>query len=363
MKKTQSKAPGEVTTAIGTSNIAFIKYWGKLDERINTPRNSSISMTLDETVSTKTSVVFSGKLKRDKLFINGKEEDLTGGSNEKSKFIKEMLDYARSMGHTDRNALVVSENSFPSSSGLASSASGGATLVFALSEALDLGLSREQMSVMARRISGSACRSVYGGIVRWNKGRRADGSDSIAEQIVDEKYWPQLRDIIAIVDASVKKVPSSAGHALTVRTSQLYIERPLFAERGTQVVAEAVVARDFQRMAEAIMWDSNNMHATMLDSWPPIMYLTDASRDIIYGVHELNAKKGKYVAAYTFDAGANAHLITTDAYRNDVMKMLKSMPGVKSTIEAKAGSGPRLLDYKDSLIDADAFDSTEEMIR
>ena len=58
MKKTQSKAPGEVTTAIGTSNIAFIKYWGKLDERINTPRNSSISMTLDETVSTKTSVVF-----------------------------------------------------------------------------------------------------------------------------------------------------------------------------------------------------------------------------------------------------------------------------------------------------------------
>jgi diphosphomevalonate decarboxylase len=103
------------------------------------------------------------------------------------------------------------------------------------------------------------------------------------------------------------------------------------------------------------MRDSNNMHATMLDSWPPIMYLTDASRDIIYRVHELNEKKGKYMVAYTFDAGANAHLITTDAYRNDVMKMLKSITGVKSTIEAKMGSGPRLLGDNDSMIDVDAL--------
>lgn len=355
MAKMRSKALGEVTTAIGTSNIAFIKYWAKQDEKLNTPRNSSISMTLDEKVSTKTSIFFSDKLGKDILFINGKEEDLVGGPNEKSKFIKEMLDYARTLAHSDKRALVVSENNFPSSSGLASSASGGATLVFALSKALNLGLSRKEMSIMARRISGSACRSVYGGIVRWNKGTKPDGSDSIAEQVVDEKHWPELIDIIAIVNASAKKVSSSAGHASTVRTSSLYAARPLFAEKGTRTVAKAVVERDFQKMAEAIMRDSNNMHATMLDSWPPIMYLTDASRDIIYGIQELNEKKGKYVAAYTFDAGANAHLITTDAYRNDVMSMLKSISGVKSTIEAKAGSGPRLLGDKDSMIDVDAL--------
>ncbi len=355
MGRTQPKAPSGVTTAIGTSNIAFIKYWGKQDERLNTPRNSSISMTLDETVSTRTSVFFSNRLRKDTLFINGREEDLVGSLNEKSKFIKDMLDYARSLSHFDENALVVSENNFPSSSGLASSASGGATLVFALDEALNLGLSRQEMSVMARRISGSACRSLYGGVVRWNKGTKLDGSDSVAEQIVDEKHWPELMDIIAVVNASAKKVSSSAGHALTVRTSSLYAARPLFAEKGTQTVAEATVAKDFQKMAEAIMRDSNNMHATMLDSWPPIMYLTDASRDIIYGVHELNEKKGKCVAAYTFDAGANAHLITTADYRDDVMSLLRSMPGVSNTIEAKAGCGPRLLDSNASLIDVEAL--------
>jgi diphosphomevalonate decarboxylase len=355
MAKMQPKGLGKVTTAIGTSNIAFIKYWTKQDEKLNTPRNSSISMTLDEKVSTKTSVFFSDKLEDDALFINGRKEDLIGGSNEKSKFIKEMLDYARALAHSDKKALIVSENNFPSSSGLASSASGGATLVFALSKALNLGLSRREMSIMARRISGSACRSLYGGIVRWNKGVKPDGSDSIAEQVIDEKHWPELLDIIAIVNASVKKVSSSAGHASTVRTSSLYAARPLFAEKGTRTVAEAVVKRDFQKMAEAIMRDSNNMHATMLDSWPPIMYLTDASRDIIYKVQELNEKKGKYVVAYTFDAGANAHLITTDAYKNDVMNMLKSIPGVKSVIEAKAGSGPRFLGDSDSMIDVDAL--------
>ena len=355
MNKTLLNTSKEVTTAVGTSNIAFIKYWGKNDEMLNTPRNSSVSMTLDETVSTKTSVIFSDKLEKDTLFINGKEERLEDSPNEKTRFIKDMLDYARLIGHFDENALVVSENNFPSSSGLASSASGGATLVFALSKALDLGLSRQEMSVMARRISGSACRSLYGGIVKWNKGVKSDGSDSFAEQIVDEKHWPELMDIIALVNTSAKKVPSSAGHSITVRTSLLYAERPVFAERGTQIVVEAAIAKDFQKMAEAIMEDSNNMHATMLDSWPPIMYLTDASRDIIYGVHELNEKKGEYVAAYTFDAGANAHLITTTAYRDDVMSMLGKISGVKSMIEARMGSGPRLLDSKASLIDIEAL--------
>ena len=352
MKKATTE---RVTTAIGTSNIAFIKYWGRRDEKLNLPTNSSISMTLDETVSTKTSVIFSKAMDTDRLFINGKEEDLTGELNEKSRFIKSMLDYVRSLSHVEMGALIVSRNNFPSSSGLASSASGGATLAFVLSEALGLGLSRREMSLIARRISGSACRSVYGGIVRWNKGIKEDGSDSVAEQVVNESYWTELMDIIAIVDPSKKRVSSSAGHAATIRTSSLYAGRPAFAEKGAEIVASAIVKRDFQQLGEAIMRDSNNMHATMLDTYPPIIYLTDISKDIMFRIHELNEENGKCVAAYTFDAGANAHIITTSAYRSAVMNMLQETSGVRSIIEAHAGSGPRSLGETSSLIDANTL--------
>ncbi len=355
MQKTRGKVTEKVTTAIGTSNIAFVKYWGRREERINLPMNSSISMTLDDTMSTKTSVIFSNDMDCDRLFIDGKEEDLRGEPSEKSKFTMDMLNYLRIISNQDAHVLIVSENGFPSSSGLASSASGGATLAFALSHALNLGLSQREISIIARRISGSACRSVYGGIVKWNKGSKADGSDSYAEQVVNENYWSDLTDIIAIADPSKKKVSSSTGHSSTIRTSSLYASRPAFAEEGTGIVASAVLSKDFQKLAEAIMRDSNNMHATMLDTWPPIIYLTDTSRDIMYAIHELNLRSGQYVAAYTFDAGANAHIITTARHANEILDLLKDVPGVTDTIKSKSGSGPRILGDDASLIDADAL--------
>ncbi|MCL5434734.1 MAG: diphosphomevalonate decarboxylase [Candidatus Marsarchaeota archaeon] len=342
-------------TAIGSSNIAFIKYWGRRDDKINLPNNSSISMTLDKNVGTKTSVLFSDKLERDKLFINGKEENLGEGANEKLRFIGEMLDHYKKAAGINTKVLIVSENNFPSDSGLASSASGGATLAFLLANALDLKMHPREISIMARRISGSACRSVYGGIVKWNAGSKHDGSDSFAEQVVDHKHWPDLMDMIAIVDPSKKKVSSSAGHTVTVRTSTLYKARLQVAEEGVKKVVEAVKDRDFHALAEAVMRDSNNMHATMIDSWPPIMYLNDASRNIIYAVHELNESEGRYVAAYTFDAGSNAHIITTSSNRGKVIKMLEETGVVRSIIESRMGAGPEMLEGEESLIDQESL--------
>ncbi|EET89942.1 MAG: diphosphomevalonate decarboxylase [Candidatus Micrarchaeales archaeon] len=344
-----------IYTAIGSSNIAFIKYWGKRDGKINLPNNSSISMTLDRNVGTKTSVLFSSKLKSDRLFINGKEENIKEGANEKSRFISEMLAYCKKAAGINTNALIVSENNFPSDSGLASSASGGATLAFLLSNALDLKMDSREISIMARKISGSACRSVYGGIVKWDAGSKQDGSDSFAEQVVDHRYWPDLMDIIAIVDPSKKKVSSSAGHAITVKTSSLYRVRPQVAEEGVKKVVNAVTNKDFQVLAETVMRDSNNMHATMMDSWPPIMYLSDASRSIIYAMHELNESEGKYVAAYTFDAGPNAHIITTSSNRSKVIKMLEEIGVARSIIESKMGAGPEMLEGEESLIDQESM--------
>ena len=202
----------------GTPNIALIKYWGKRDEKLILPQNSSISLTLKgETTAvkgapfelyTKTSVLFSRRLAEDALYINGQKQNL-GDKDVAERFYA--IDELRARAKSKSRVMVVSENSFPTASGLASSASGVATLVCAVSQALGLKLSEKELSMIARQGSGSACRSVMGGIVKWEKGTTEDGSDSFARQLYAPGYWPDLIDIIAIVTSAKKKVPSRAG--------------------------------------------------------------------------------------------------------------------------------------------------------
>ncbi len=245
----------------------------------------------------------------------------------------------------------MSKNNFPTATGLASSAAGMATLVFAASKALGVKLSVKELSIIVRLGSGSACRSVAGGFVRWNKGTRIDGEDSYAEQIADENYWGEITNIITVISEKKKRVSSRSGMKQTMLTSHLYKERPQFAEGLAVRLAGAIKDRDFETLAEITMKESNNLHATMLDTYPPIMYLSDVSKEVMYAVHDLNESEGKLVAGYTFDAGPNAHVITLDKYRNKVRKRLEEIDGINRFIESKAGSGPRLLKQEDSLID------------
>ncbi len=341
----------KVYTTIGTPNIAFVKYWGRRNDSKNLPANSSISMTLDEKLNTRTSVLLSKKLNEDRFFLNGKQENLEGkNASEKSRLIKAALDSMRSAADSKEHALIVSENSFPTSAGLASSASGAAALIYCLNSALDLKMDTKQQSIIARQISGSACRSIFGGIVKWQKGSRNDGADSYAEQVVAPKHWPELIDIIAVVDSKSKKVSSSEGHTLTPRTSRLYRLRPEIAELSVDMVESAVKKKDFKILAEVIIRDSNNMHATMLDTYPPIIYLNDVSSDIIYNVHEMNVANG-IVAAYTFDAGPNAHIITLKKSSKEIIKRMNGIKGIKEFIVSGQGDGPRMLPDSGSLID------------
>ncbi len=345
----------KVITALATPNIAMIKYWGKRDYTgLNTPNNSSISMTLDETLNTKTTVMFSDKLDSDKLYINGVEENIHGDNvSEKSKYIKNTLIEMRKLSGVKENVVVVSENNFPSGAGIASSASGAAALIYALNEALELKMDGKQLSIMARKISGSACRSVFGGIVKWNVGSHDDGSDSFAEMAFDVQHWKELIDIIAVVDPDTKKVSSSIGHEATVRTSVLYKNRVPFAEEGVTKIEDAIKNKDLDSLSKVIMRDSNNMHATMLDTWPPIMYLNDSSKEIVYKIHQLNDSQQdkKCIAGYTFDAGPNAHIITTDEHKEEVLTALKDVQGIKKIFESHQGVGPRILPENESLLD------------
>lgn len=331
-----------VLTAQGSPNIAFIKYWGKRDEKLILPCNSSLSITLSrETFHTTTSIMLSDKFKEDKLYIDGKEQDL-----EREKERLWILDEMREKAGTRARALIVSENNFPMASGIASSASGIATLVYAANGTLELHMNPKEMSIMARMGSGSACRSIFGGLVEWHKGSNTDGSDSFAEQIFDENYWPEMVDSLAIVSQERKKTSSRAGMRQTVETNPLFKSRMKSAEDRLKKSINAYKKKDFGQLAEYIMADSNELHALALSTVPSIRYLNSASLKIIEVIEILNENNGKKIAAYTFDAGPNAHIITLKKHLDEVASALEPLQGkeIIETRTSEVGGGPVMLD-------------------
>ena len=206
--------------------------------------------------------------------------------------------------------------------------------------------------MIARQGSGSSCRSVMGGIVKWEKGTAPDGSDSFAHQLYPASYWPDLKDIIVIVSSAKKKVSSRAGMAQTVKTSPLYESRQKVLDKHIASVGAALRDKDLSKLAETVMKESNNMHATMLDTTPPIMYMDDNSKAIVYAIEDLNKNEGRAVAGYTFDAGANAHIITIEGNKDKVINQLKGIEGIESIVVAGIGNGPELLGEDESLIDS-----------
>lgn len=331
-------------TWMATPNIAVVKYWGKRDNYLNLPQNSSISVTMDESLRTITTVRFDERMRGDRLVLNGRE----AGEGELAR-ARQVLDAVRKAAGIRTRALVVSKNNFPTAAGIASSASGFAALACAASDAAGLKANSRQLSIFARMGSGSACRSVLGGFVEWKMGNRKDGSDSYAVQVAPASHWPALRNVIAITDAGRKKVGSADGMEITTRTSTLYPERVRSRPRIVSMMKRAIRKRDLVEFLELTMRESSHMHAVMLDSFPPIMYLNDVSREIINTVHGFNARKGGIAAGYTFDAGPNAHVYTTEKHAKEVERMLLAIKGVQKTMACRPGSGPRKLPDSESL--------------
>ena len=329
-----------LATFEATANIAVVKYWGKRDEKLVLPTNSSLSFTMDDQLKTRTTVAFSDKFKEDEFWLNGAKVDL------REKEISERLqqiDLIRKKAGVKSKAKIVSFNFFPTAAGFASSAAGLAALACAASKAAGLNLDSKELSILARLGSGSACRSVLGGCVEWRKGEKADGSDSYALQIAPASHWPELRNVIAVVDSGKKKISSRAGMKQTVETSVLFKERLRYLPETLEKVKKAVLAKDFASFGALIMRESNDMHSVMLDTVPPIFYLNDYSKSVIYAVNDYNDLQGEVKAGYTFDAGPNAHVYTTEKHASAIRKILSEIEGVSKTMMCKVGSGPREL--------------------
>ncbi|MCX8197322.1 MAG: diphosphomevalonate decarboxylase [Candidatus Micrarchaeota archaeon] len=321
-----------------TPNIAVIKYWGKRDDRLNLPTNSSISVTMDDSLKTVTTVRFGKDLLEDRLILNGKEAN----PEELGRAVR-VLDAVRKAAKIKYKAEVISENNFPTAAGIASSASGFAALACAAADAAGLDATTKQLSIFARLGSGSAARSVIGGFVEWKAGKKKDGSDSYAVQIAPASHWPSLRNIVAIVNPEKKEIGSAKAMQITAKTSPLYPARLKMLPKAAEMMKDAIRRKDLEKFLELTMRESSNLHAVMLDSFPPIIYLNDISRRIMRQVHEFNLQKGKICAGYTFDAGPNAHIYTEEKYQKEIEAIISEIPGVLKTIVCRPGDGPKKL--------------------
>jgi diphosphomevalonate decarboxylase len=324
--------PSGTATAFANANIAFIKYWGNRENALRLPANGSISMNL-EGLYTRTTVSFQHSLPYDELIVNGRE--LAGPSLER---VSCMLDLIREMARMDQQAEVVSENNFPSGAGIASSAAAFAALALAGSKAAGLRLSEPELSRLARRGSGSACRSVPGGFVEWFMGEKDE--DSYAASIAPADHW-NLVDCVALISESHKKVGSTEGHAIAA-SSPLQQARLADTPRRLDLCRKAVLERDFDLLAGIVELDSDMMHAVMMTSSPALHYWTAAS------VEAMSAVRGwrheGLPVCYTVDAGPNVHVLCPENALPEVRARLGTLPAVKNVLVAHTGGPATLLE-------------------
>jgi len=354
-----NNSPIYMETVCAPVNIAVIKYWGKANATYNTPTNDSLSVTLDVAdLRAVTTVAASPSFTQHELWLNGKHipniestnkrfmacmngvkamarDRLVTPVNHSSSTSNSSSSSGSSSPHTvtaqewrDMKIHVSSYNTFPTAAGLASSAAGYAALVAALAALMNAPSPgpndsndndddndddpEARLSTVARQGSGSSCRSLYGGFVAWRRGQ-VDALppcwDSKAEPIAPHTHWPALRALILVVSDQQKDTSSTTGMQTTVATSPLLLFRANHVVPTRMLAMEtAIYQRDFATFAKLTMQDSNQFHATCLDTYPPIFYLTAVSQAIMRLIHAYNDYKGSVHAAYTFDAGPNAVL-------------------------------------------------------
>ncbi|HJS28090.1 MAG TPA: diphosphomevalonate decarboxylase [Anaerolineales bacterium] len=319
-------------TATAHPNIAFIKYWGNRDNALRLPANGSISMNLGG-LETRTTVTFEGGLTADGFRLNGAEV-----KDKRFRRVTDFLDHVRLLAGTSLHARVESTSNFPVGAGIASSASGFASLALAATRAAGLDLAEVDLSRLARLGSGSACRSIPSGFVEWMPG--SSDQDSYAQSIAPPGYW-ELADCIAMVSTGHKKTGSTEGHLLA-ESSPLQSARIADAPRRLDLCRQALLDRDLDGLAEIAELDSNLMHAVMMTSNPPIYYWEPSTIHVMRSVQSW--RWGGLPAFFTIDAGPNVHVLCAADSRDEVAGKLSSLESVQRVLVATPGGPARLLD-------------------
>jgi diphosphomevalonate decarboxylase len=314
--------------ALAHPNIALAKYWGKIEDAANMPAVPSVSVTLAG-LATRTEVIFDDALRADELTVNGERSEATRVST--------MLDRVRSRAGMNVRARVTSTNDFPTSSGLASSASAFAALALASTLAADLHLDPDDLSDLARRSSVSAARSVFGGFVELAAG--TPGATVLAAtELAPPEHW-DLRVVVAVTREGPKEIGSTTGMLETQRTSPYYSAWVEAAPSTAAQVHGAILARDFEALGTAAEASALRMHAAAMAASPALVYWNGATLDALAEVRRLRA--GGIGAFATIDAGPHLKAITLEKDAAAVAAALAEVPGVLRVIEARPGLGAR----------------------
>lgn len=323
------------------ANIALAKYWGKSEKGDNLTAVPSLSLTLDA-LRTRTEVEFVNDGALDRAFMQG--EEVSGRALSR---VTDLLDRIRARGAEKRRAIVTSYNNFPTAAGLASSASGFAALSLAAARAAALALTPGQLSSEARKSSASAARSLFGGFVVLE--READE----ATPLFPPDHW-DVAMVVAVVASGPKPIGSTGGMLHTKETSPYYHPWEQNAPAIFLKVREGVVRRDFEMVAEAMEHSTRLMHATMITSLPPVLYLKGATVELM---HEVAARrKGGHHVAYTMDAGPNVKVLTTLAEVEATRDFLASFQGVERVIVCRPGPDASPLSTDGPLLSAPRTD-------
>jgi len=300
-------------TAWAPSNVALVKYWGKRDVELNLPVTSSLSVSLGK----KGTETFIQEINSaDNFIFNGVPIDLT------SKFALRLSNFLNLFRSKNTHYLVRINSNVPVAAGMASSACGFASIVLALNDLYGWQLSKTELSILARLGSGSACRSLWNGFVKWHAGKDANGMDSFAEPL--EYTWPELRIGALVLSSKEKPISSTLAMQQTLATSPLYAKWPDQVEKDLASVQIALAQKDFILLGETAEANAIFMHEMMHHANPPISYALPETVAAIAKIIEL--RRNGTPVYFTQDAGPNLQLLFQS---HDVKTILAAFPEVE----------------------------------
>lgn len=318
------KISDQTVSASCPSNIALIKYWGKYDNQI--PANPSISYTLNHCRTNTEMQFFADEEFSVQTFLAG---------NEEKKFAEKIEKYFRNIEPyllwiLKGKYIIRTENTFPHSSGIASSASGFGAIAKCLME-LDNAFSPsiqhpasgiQKAGFLARLGSGSACRSLYDGLVVWGETKEVAGSsDLFAVKYPDAEIhsvFKNFNDWILLIHEGQKTVSSTVGHGL-MNTNPYAERRFQEAHENFSVLKEILKTGDMQGFIKLVEHEALTLHAMMMMSEPAFILMKTATLEVINKIWDFRRITGLPLF-FTLDAGANVHLLFPNDIDNDRIK-------------------------------------------
>jgi diphosphomevalonate decarboxylase len=312
------------------SNIALVKYWGKSNPQI--PKNASISFTL-KNCHTITTIDFVKKEKCDEavfnLFFEGKEK--AEFKPKIAAFFKRVQQYCPYI--LEYEMTINSENSFPHSSGIASSASGLSAIamcLMSLEQKLNPNLTQEfinkKASFLARLGSGSASRSIEGPLVVWGEHPDIAGSSDVFGVQFPYKVhsvFENYQDAILLVDKGEKQVSSTVGHNL-MHAHPFAENRFKQANENLSKMSKILQEGDCKAFVNLVESEALTLHAMMLTSNPYFILMKPNTLEIIHKIWEFRATQNSNIC-FTLDAGANVHVLYPQSEKDIVNPFIENV--------------------------------------